>query len=129
MFEVWLQMSDTNIDMENPSDLPALLNSYLVTFLHNTICRAQLSCPFLLSASEFLSNMLFSYHLLYCTFPDNYAFLSLSPSQIKNTQQGWGQILEKGFKSKSKSLKFFQIQIKSKSFLFQKDLNPNPNPF
>ena len=25
MFEVWLQMSDTNIDTENPSDLPALL--------------------------------------------------------------------------------------------------------
>ena len=25
MFEVWLQMSDTNIDRENPSDLPALL--------------------------------------------------------------------------------------------------------
>ena len=24
MFEVWLQMSDTNIDTENPSDLPAL---------------------------------------------------------------------------------------------------------
>ena len=44
------------------------LNSYLVTFLHNTISRAQLFCPFLLSASEFLSNMLFNYHLLYfCT--------------------------------------------------------------
>ena len=44
------------------------LNSYLVTFLHNTICRAQLFCPFLLSASEFLSNTLFNYHLLYfCT--------------------------------------------------------------
>ena len=44
------------------------LNSYLVTFLHNTICRAQLFCPFLLSASEFLLNMLFNYHLLYfCT--------------------------------------------------------------
>ena len=41
------------------------LNNYLVTFLHNTICRAQLFCPFLLSASEFLSNMLFNYHLLY----------------------------------------------------------------
>ena len=40
------------------------LNSYLVTFLHNTICRAQLFCPFL-SASEFL---MFNYHLLYfCT--------------------------------------------------------------
>ena len=26
MFEVWLQMSDTNIDTENPSDLPALVN-------------------------------------------------------------------------------------------------------
>ena len=44
------------------------LNSCLVTFLHNTICRAQLFCPFLLSASEFLLNMLFNYHLLYfCT--------------------------------------------------------------
>ena len=44
------------------------LNSYLVTFLHNTICRAQLFCPFLLSASEFLSIMLFNYHLMYfCT--------------------------------------------------------------
>ena len=44
------------------------LNSYLVTFLHNTICTAQLFCPFLLSASEFLSNVLFNYHLLYfCT--------------------------------------------------------------
>ena len=41
------------------------LNSYLVTFLHNTICRAQLFCPFLLSGSEFLLNMLFNYHLLY----------------------------------------------------------------
>ena len=61
------------------------LNSYLVTFLHNTICRAQLFCPFLVSGSEFLLNMLFNYHLL-ITFPDNYAFLSLLPSQIKNTQ-------------------------------------------
>ena len=44
------------------------LNNYLVTFLHNTISREQLFCPFLLSASEFLSNMLFNYHLLYfCT--------------------------------------------------------------
>ena len=25
MFEVWLQMSDTNIDRENPSDLPTLI--------------------------------------------------------------------------------------------------------
>ena len=44
------------------------LNNYLVTLFHNTICRAQLFCPFLLSASEYLSNMLSSYHLLYfCT--------------------------------------------------------------
>ena len=44
------------------------LNNYLVTYFHNTICRAQLFCPFLLSASEFLSNILFNYHLLYlCT--------------------------------------------------------------
>ena len=27
MSEVWLQMSDTNIDRENPSDLPALIVS------------------------------------------------------------------------------------------------------
>ena len=44
------------------------LISYLDTFLHNTICRAQFLCPFLLSASDFLLNMLFNYHLLYfCT--------------------------------------------------------------
>ena len=44
------------------------LDNYLVTFLHYTIYRAQLFCPFLLSASEFLSNMLFNYHSLYfCT--------------------------------------------------------------
>ena len=44
------------------------LNSYLVTFLHNTICREQLFCPFLLLGSEFLLNMPFNYHLLYfCT--------------------------------------------------------------
>ena len=44
------------------------LNNYLVTLFHNTICRAQFFCPFLLSASEYLLNMLFSYHLLYfCT--------------------------------------------------------------
>ena len=30
------------------------LNSYLVTFLHKTICWAQLFGPFLLSGSEFL---------------------------------------------------------------------------
>ena len=39
-----------------------------LTFLHNTIGRAQLFCPFLQSGSEFLLNMLFNYHLLYfCT--------------------------------------------------------------
>ena len=44
------------------------LNSFLVTFLHNTIYRAKLFCPFLLSVSEFPLNMLFNYHLLYfCT--------------------------------------------------------------
>ena len=30
------------------------LNSYLVTFLHNTICRAQLLCPFLMSLLVFI---------------------------------------------------------------------------
>ena len=29
MFEVWLQMSDTNIDTENPSDLPALVSTHV----------------------------------------------------------------------------------------------------
>ena len=43
-------------------------SSWSLTLFHNTICRAQRFCPFLLSASEYLSNMLFSYHLLYfCT--------------------------------------------------------------
>ena len=37
MFEVWLQMSDTNIDTENPSDLPALvIGKYLFPFLIDT---------------------------------------------------------------------------------------------
>ena len=34
MFEVWLQMSDTNIDRENPSDLPALVVRNLGVWLH-----------------------------------------------------------------------------------------------
>ena len=29
MFEVWLQMSDTNIDRKNPSNLPALATTLL----------------------------------------------------------------------------------------------------
>ena len=42
------------------------LNSYLVTFLHNTIWHLQGKT--FLSGSEFLLNMLFNYHLLYfCT--------------------------------------------------------------
>ena len=64
------------------------LNSYLVTFLHKTICRAQLFGPFLLSGSESFEHAVqlpFTV-LLYSTFPDNYAFLSLLPSQIKSTQ-------------------------------------------
>ena len=66
------------------------VNNYLVTFLHNTICREQLFCPFQSSVSFRIS---FEYTIqlpftvfLYSTFPDNYAFLSLSPSQIKNAQ-------------------------------------------
>ena len=62
------------------------LNSYLVTFLHNTICRAQLFCPVSFRISfEHAVQLPFTV-LLYSTFPDNYAFLSLLPSQIKNTQ-------------------------------------------
>ena len=63
------------------------LNSYLVTFLHNTICRAQLFCPSVSFGISFEHAVQLSFTvLLYSTFPDNYAFLSLSPSQIKNTQ-------------------------------------------
>ena len=62
------------------------LNSYLVTFLHNKICRAQLFCPVSFRISfEHAVQLPFTV-LLYSTFPDNYAFLSLSPSQIKTTQ-------------------------------------------
>ena len=64
------------------------LNSFLDTFLHNTICRAKLFCPFLVSfriSFEHAVQLPFTV-LLYSTFPDNYDFLSLLPSQIKNTQ-------------------------------------------
>ena len=63
------------------------LNSYLVTFLYNTICRAQLFCPSVSFGISFEHAVQLPFTvLLYSTFPDNYAFLSLSPSQIKNTQ-------------------------------------------
>ena len=63
------------------------LNSYLVTFLHNTICRAQLFCPSVSFGISFEHAVQLPFTvLLYSTFPDNYAFLSLLPSQIKNTQ-------------------------------------------
>ena len=63
------------------------LNSYLVTFLHNTICRAQLFYPSVSFGISFKHAVQLPFTvLLYSTFPDNYAFLSLSPSQIKNTQ-------------------------------------------
>ena len=42
----------------------------------------------------------------------------------RNIHQGWGQILQKGSKAKSKSFQIFQIQILS----FSKGLNPNPFP-
>ena len=66
------------------------LNNCLVTFLHNTICREQL----FLSFSSVSFGISFEYAgqlpftvFLYSTFPDNYAFLSLSPSQIKKLSQ------------------------------------------
>ena len=63
------------------------LNSYLVTFLHNTICRAQLFCPSVRFRISFEHAVQLPFTLLlYSTFPHNYAFLSLLPSQIKNTQ-------------------------------------------
>ena len=62
------------------------LNNYLVTFLHNTICRAQLFCPSVSFGISFEHAVQLPFTVfLYCTFPHNYAFLSLSPSQIKNT--------------------------------------------
>ena len=73
-FDLWTPSSWSNEDIAFIVFLEIFLtyflhlNNYLVTLFHNTICRAQLFCPFLLSASEYLSNMLFSYHLLYfCT--------------------------------------------------------------
>ena len=63
------------------------LNSYLVTFLYNTICSAQLICPSVSFGISFEHSVQLPFTvLLYSTFPDNYAFLSLSLSQIKNTQ-------------------------------------------
>ena len=71
------------------------LNSYLVTFLHNTFFFTLLLffiIPFLSFSSvsfrisfEHAVQLPFTV-LLYSTFPDNYAFLSLLPSPIKNTQ-------------------------------------------
>ena len=62
------------------------LNNYLVTFLHNTICRAQLFCPSVSFRISFEHAVQLPFTVfLYSTFPHNYAFLSLSPSQIKNT--------------------------------------------
>ena len=64
------------------------LNSYLVTFLLNTLLQGTT----FLSFSSVSFGISFEHAvqlpftvLLYSTFPDNYAFLSLSPSQIKNT--------------------------------------------
>ena len=62
------------------------LNNYLVTFLHNTICREQLFCPSVSFGISFKYAVQLPFTVfLYSTFPDNYAFLSLT-SQIKNTQ-------------------------------------------
>ena len=65
------------------------LNSCLVTFLHNALLQGTT----FLSFSSVSFGISFEHAvqlpftvLLYSTFPDNYAFLSLSPSQIKNTQ-------------------------------------------
>ena len=63
------------------------LNNYLLTFLHNTVCKEQLVLSF--SSVSFGISFKYAVQLpftvfLYSTFPDNYAFLS-SPSQIKNT--------------------------------------------
>ena len=62
------------------------LNSYLATFLHlqGTTFLSFSSVSFGISF-EHAVQLPFTV-LLYSTFPDNYAFLSLSPSQIKNTQ-------------------------------------------
>ena len=57
------------------------LNSYLVTFLHNTICTTFLSLSSVSFGISFEHAVQLPFNvLLYSTFPDNYAFLSLSPS-------------------------------------------------
>ena len=48
MFEVWLQMSDTNIDTENPSDLPALVYNINVISDYFYIQPQQLLVKYLL---------------------------------------------------------------------------------
>ena len=70
-----------------PFNLLFTLKQLLVTFLHNKICRAQLFCPSVSFGISFEHAVQLPFTvLLYSTFPDNYAFLSLSPSQIKTTQ-------------------------------------------
>ena len=105
------------------------LNSYLVTFLHNTICREQLFCPFLLSGSDFLLNMLFNYHLLYfCTalslviMLSSYYYLHKSKTLSQLTQcpfTGTLLLFLKNLrisKRKLVRLKFFRIAIKEYIF-------------
>ena len=78
------------------------LNSYLVPFLHNTICRVFLSFSSVIFRISFEHAVQLPFTvLLYSTFPDNYAFLSLLPSQGPRWQSGntlasllwgWGSI-------------------------------------
>ena len=64
------------------------LNSCLVTFLHNTLLQGTtfLSFSSVSFGISFEHAVQLPFTVLLCsTFPDNYAFLSLPPLQIKNT--------------------------------------------
>ena len=102
------------------------LNSYLVTFLHNTICRVKLFCPFLLSVSEFLLNMLFNYHLLYfCTalsliiMLSSHYYLHKSKTLSQLTQCPFTGTLLLFLKVKQKIPLFENIKIRAKLCIYQ----------
>ena len=55
MFEVWLQMSDTNIDTENPSDLPALFYNLI-----GVLCKMDAEKDNFTSSEEGKQNLVYN---------------------------------------------------------------------
>ena len=97
------------------------LNNYLVTLFHNAICRAQLFCRFLLSASEYLSNMLFSYHLLYfCTALS--LIIMLSSHYHHHKSKTFSQLTQCPFTGTLLLLKLWHLQRKKISYLACSDV-------